>query len=373
MPSESNPPYPLPGRPFDLPKPEAPYRPAYFKNTIPSYWRRDKNHDYTRRCIYMLTMRKAPDMPDFSNVFAPDGNPFKPQISLSPLGAIIYHEIHSLSVSFPSVKVFDSVVMPDHIHFVVYLSESGMHPGDIVKKFKGLCSRAWQRAQGISETEKPEPVFTPGYHDRYARNRNHLNTMKRYVRDNPRRLLIKRLHPEYFRQRRRISIDGRIYVMLGNPFLILNPFIGQAHYSSRRSPDENRADYDKCLANIERGGVTIGTFFAHPEKDLRDKAIANGCPIILMHGNGFSDRYAPPQPYFDLCMEGRCLIIGEETYRTSTATDIRGHNAALNAIAARIASGNAILRKPTGCSAGCTQARPGRQSRVFISFFSDLH
>lgn len=147
MPSESNPPYPLPGRPFDLPKPEAPYRPAYFKNTIPSYWRRDKNHDYTRRCIYMLTMRKAPDMPDFSNVFAPDGNPFKPQISLSRLGAIIYHEIHSLSVSFPSVKVFDSVVMPDHIHFVVYLSESGMHPGDIVKKFKGLCSRAWQRLQ----------------------------------------------------------------------------------------------------------------------------------------------------------------------------------------------------------------------------------
>ena len=147
MPSESNPPYPLPGLPFDLPKPEAPYRPAYFKNTIPSYWRRDKNHDYTRRCIYMLTMRKAPDKPDFSNVFAPDGNPFKPQISLSRLGAIIYHEIHSLSVSFPSVKVFDSVVMPDHIHFVVYLSESGMHPGDIVKKFKGLCSRAWQRLQ----------------------------------------------------------------------------------------------------------------------------------------------------------------------------------------------------------------------------------
>ena len=68
-------------------------------------------------------------------------------------------------------------------------------------------------------------------------------------------------------------------------------------------------------------------------------------------------------------MQGRCLIIGEETYRTSTATDIRGHNAALNALAARIASGNAIRRKPTGCSAGCTQARHGRQSRVFISFF----
>ena len=45
-------------------------------------------------------------------------------------------------------------------------------------------------------------------------------------------------------------------------------------------------------------------------------------------------------------MQGRCLIIGEETYRTSTATDIRGHNAALNALAARIASGDAIQRRP---------------------------
>ena len=92
--------------------------------------------------------------------------------------------------------------------------------------------------------------------------------------------------------------------------------------------------------------MTIGTFFAHPEKDLRDKAIANGCPIILMHGNGFSDRYAPPQPYFDLCMEGRCLIIGEETYRTSVTADIREHNSAMNVVAGRIASGDAILRKP---------------------------
>ena len=330
--------------------------PFYYRETIPNFWRRDKKHDYYKRCIYMLTMRKSVGMPDFSSISARDGNPYKPSISLSQIGAIVNNEIRNIPRHFSSVKLFDYVVMPDHIHIVVYLSEEGKHPGEVVKKFKGECSRAWQLAQGlsdaeelaqgISDTQQLAPVFINGYHDRYSRSREHLETIKRYVRDNPRRLLIKRLYPEYFRKRRRISIDGKIYVMIGNPFLILHPFISQALHSSRRSYADNRNDYEKCLANIERGGVTIGTFFAHPEKELRDKAIATGGSVILMQGNGFNDFYAPQQPYFDLCMQGRCLIIGEERYRTSTSTDIREHNRAMNAVAARIASGEAILSKP---------------------------
>lgn len=152
----------------------------------------------------MLTMRKSPDMPDFCDISPREDNPFKPRFALSQAGTIVNNEIHNLPATCPSVRVFDSVIMPDHIHIVVYLTEN----------------------------------------------------------------------------------------------------------------------------------------------ELRDKAIANGCSIILMHGNGFSDRYAPPQPYFDLCTQGRCLIIGEETYRTSTSSDIREHNRAMNALAARIAAGNAIMTKP---------------------------
>lgn len=326
--------------------------PAYFRAKIPSYWRRDKEHDYTRRCIYMLTMLKSPDMPALSEVYTPDGNPYHAKVKHFRLGIIINNEISNLSHTCPSVRTFDSVIMPDHVHFVVYLTEAGVyHLGDVVKRFKGLCSRAWERAQGLPEAETPAPVFLYGYHDRYSRSSSHLDTIKKYVRDNPRRLLVKRMYPEYFRMRRRISIDGKRYVMFGNPFLILHPFIGQAIYSSRVSMKDNHDNYEKCLSNIERGGVTIGTFFAHPEKELRDKAIEEGGSLILMHGNGFDERYAPSQPYFDLCMQGRSLIIGEDNYRTSTASDIREHNRAMNALAARIASGEAILQKaPDNCT-----------------------
>lgn len=328
-------------------EPETPYRPAYFKETIPNYWRRDKNHDYTKTCIYMVTIKKTFSMPTLSDIFSPDGNYRNAKAHNSSLGIIINNEIKNLPAYYPGIRIFDTVIMPDHVHFITYICVEGKyHLGRIVAALKARCSMAWHNFQGKPKEEEVESIFIDGYHDRYSRNSRHLDTMKRYVRDNPRRLLIKRLYPEYFRERRRISIDGRIYVMIVNPFLILNPFIGQALYSSRLSTAENRHNYEKCLTNIERGGVTIGTFFAHPEKELRDKAIANGCPIILMHGNGFSDRYAPPQPYFDLCMQGRCLIIGEETYRTSTATDIRDHNRSMNALASRIASGAAILRKP---------------------------
>ena len=277
---------------------------------------------------------------------APDNDFRHPRISHTPLGALINDEISKLDSIYPEIKIYESVIMPDHVHLLIYISVEDVYLlGNIVAALKANCSKAWRASRGIPEAQRAEPVFDAGFHDRICRDAGHFDTIKKYISDNPRRLLMKRLYPEYYRQRRRISIDGRIYEMLGNPFLILNPFICQAHYSSRVSPDENRANYDRCLANIERGGVTIGTFFAHTEKDLRDRAIAAGGSIILMYGNGFDDRYAPPQPYFDLCREGRCLIIGEETYRASAASDIRDHNRALNLLAARLAS--ALLRKPS--------------------------
>lgn len=295
----------------------------------------------------MITMRKTADMPLLSAVEVHDDDFRHASVSLTLLGGIIDNLIRNLNRNYPGIEILDTVVMPDHVHFVIYITVRNVYNlGRLVAALKSRCSQAWHYFLGLPESKKPKPVFISGFHDRISRNRDHLTTIRRYVRDNPRRLMFKRKYHEYLKQQRRISIDGRVYVMIGNPFLILHPFIGQAVYSSRLSIDENRNNYEKCLSNIERGGVTIGTFFAHPEKRLRDKAIANGNSIILMYGNGFNERYAPPQPYFNLCMEGRCLIIGEETYRTSTATDIREHNRAMNAVAARLAAGYAVLKKP---------------------------
>lgn len=156
--------------------------PSYFKKTIPNYWRRDKNHDYTNRCIYMVTMRKSPTMPDFSYIYAPDGNGYRPKISLSPLGTIIANEIQRLHRDLPSVNTLDYVIMPDHIHCIIYLTEKGKyHLGDVVKRFKGLCSRSWQDAQGLPEDDKPAPVFVYGYHDRYSRDSRHLDRIRKYI------------------------------------------------------------------------------------------------------------------------------------------------------------------------------------------------
>lgn len=313
---------------------------------VPRYWQRKPDHDYRSRCFYMVTMRKAPQMPYFSRVSAPAGDYAHPSVSHSRLGTIISNELHNFGHFYPGVEIYDYVVMPDHVHFVIYVSVAGIYNlGSLVAALKAACSKGWRDSLGLDPSQTAAPVFLPGFHDRICRNFDHINTVKRYVRDNPRRLMLKRLYPEYYRERRRISIDGTIYVMIGNPFLILHPFITQALYSSRRSPDDNRRAYEQCLANIRRGGVAIGTFIAHPEKELRDKAIELGCSIILMHGNGFDNLYAPPQPYFDLCREGRCLIIGEERCRAATAADLRDHNRALNALAERIAAGIAILRK----------------------------
>ena len=327
-------------------EPEAGSLPAYYKDTIPNYRRRNPKHDYMSRCIYMVTMRKAPEMPAFSEIFSPDGDFRHAAVRHSSLGAVIYNEIANLHYNYPGVEIYDSVVMPDHVHFIIYIAvKEKYHLGRLVAALKARCSKSWHKSCNLPEAQRPGAVFTSGFHDRISRNFNHLATIKKYVRDNPRRLLIKRHFPAYYRQRHKILIDGKLCVMTGKPFLLLHPFIEAAIHSSRCTSEENQRQYDRCLANIALGGVTAGTFFARREKELRYKAIARGCSIILMQGNGFSDRYAPPQPYFDLCAEGRCLIIGEAAYRTSSAADIRDYNRAMNALARRLASGEALQQK----------------------------
>ena len=50
-----------------------------------------------------------------------------------------------------------------------------------------------------------------------------LPRMTAYINDNPRRLTIKRAHPDYFRVRFDIEVAGQTYAAIGNRFLLHHP------------------------------------------------------------------------------------------------------------------------------------------------------
>ena len=308
----------------------------YWRAKNPNYWRRAEWHDYSSRSIYMITIVKSFGMPNFSRIIAPDGNPDNAYTDLSTIGCLINTEIHNLGLKSKAVDIPTYVIMPDHVHVVVFVKEAGVTKlSNIISTLKGACSSAWQRHSGNDHIEQ---VFLRGYHDRILRKRGQYAVMKKYVRDNPRRLYIKRHHKEYFSKINKIEIGGKCYSAYGNYLLLNSPF-KEAVKISRKYSEETKAKLQAAwLDNASRGGVLVSPFI-HPEEKTALKAGADaGGLIIRIVEKGFPERYKPSGIYFDLCAQGRLLEIAIDDYYTGKTQNLREKALRMNALAASIAS-----------------------------------
>ena len=299
---------------------------AYWKAKNPNYWRRAWWHDYSGIGTYMITMLKNPAVPSFGRVDAPEGRAEKARVYLSQTGLLVNNVIHNYQLTRPWLRIYRRIVMPDHVHFVIYIKESGHNLGQCVSEIKGECTRA------IGAT-----AFLPGYHDRISTSYAQAKTMCRYVSDNPRRLYLKMHNPQYFSVRHRLTIGGIEYEAIGNPHLLESPFIQAVRISSAYAPELTEKLRKRWHFNAKRGGVLVSPFISPKEKEVRDYALETRGNIILLEENGFTDRYKPSGPYMDACAEGRVLIIAPLSYHTEKPASLRQRALQLNALAAEIA------------------------------------
>lgn len=290
-------------------------------------------HNYRGRSIYMITITRAKAHPDFSII---SGSPLKPEIHLTPLGEAVENELRNFAIRYEEISLYRSVIMPDHIHFVLAVTRSTpYHIGDAIKTLKAACSRRfWTLYPGCKD-----PLFKSGFHDRILLQSGQLDIMKAYVRDNPRRYLIKKLNPQYFNQKVTLIIDGEYYHALGNIFLLRNIMIEQVRVSRQYSPAELKSLEARWKFTIEEGGALVSPFISPKEKVFRDLAINNGGNLIMIEENGFSERFKPGGRYFDLCAMGRLLMVAPIEHHPDRRDMDRQLAMELNEIAAKIASG----------------------------------
>ena len=180
-------------------------------------------------------------------VDARPGDGDAPKVMLSELGtAIVTEEIPKINRYYPQVEVWKVCIMPDHIHMIVRVKEdlSGgqameslgtgargglasdmkkemspdaekeMSPdaekemgpnaekemmakrgkemeslGMVVKGFKLGCNRAYRRIYGIKKMTG-KGLFELGYNDKILLHDGQLTGWKKYLDDNPRRLMV---------------------------------------------------------------------------------------------------------------------------------------------------------------------------------------
>lgn len=291
---------------------------------------RDPEHDYRSRCIYLITITELPGAPRFAEVVD----------SAVPYSRILYAgEVLCAAIaetfSFPDIDILKRVLMPDHVHLVVFVKEQLEHPiGYYIRKLKSLTTGKLRH-----ELNQPDlRVFEPDFHDRILRGRKQLPAMINYVADNPRRLALRRRMPELFVVRRSIMVCGHEFDACGNLFL-LDDFDCQAVRVHRRwTPEEMhdaRAIWRRCAIN---GGTLVSPFIHPVEKEVFKESLELHGRIILLTTEPMGERYKPGGRYFDLCAQGRLLVLHPAGFPDRELT--RADALAMNEFAEKIALRN---------------------------------
>jgi len=181
------------------------------------------------------------------------------------------------------------------------------------------------------------PLWQRGYHDRLLTHEGQLQNMIDYVRDNPRRLMLRRLQPKLFAVQRNVSYAHWTFSAIGRLILLDAPLT--AVHVRRYFNDEERRDYmNKCILAARYGNVLVSPFISEQEKQVRDEALSEGHFCIQLCREPFSDYHKPPGELIDYCYDGHLLLLSAATEAASTERRIsRDECSALNALAESMA------------------------------------
>lgn len=338
-----------PRRPRSSDERERERNPFFTPPKNPNYLRRARFHDYTLPGKYMLTLYKHPDLPPYSTI---DGDPRRkgtttpaaierndpaflpPHTRLHPEGKIIPEALKAWAARYPCIKLAEHVVMPDHVHVCLRVTHKmEIDLSTCVSKFMGECTRRLRQLTGNPEAT----CFAPGFNDKIAFTDEQYLTQRRYVRENPRRYMIRRLHPELFYSRSELLVEGKTYHAIGNIHLLHHPQRVAVRFSRRYASAEMERLYAQWMHCAENSGVLVSPFIHPVEKEALHEGLDLGASVIKIMENGIPPRLHPKGKYFDLCAAGRLLLIAPAEYTTRPDDLTYARAQQLNALAAAIA------------------------------------
>lgn len=394
----------------------------------PHMGRRLPDFDYSGRMIYEITLVLKERRPVLGTLARRDD---RWTVEPSRMGCAVLDCWRKIPVFWPQVSLIEAQLMPDHFHGILFVQERLplVHPdrpegrgnrrknlGDIIRGFKAGCSMAWrelgngdnsavgqdapapaQICAGSCGSPAPAqicagscgsvPRWDEGFVDTILFDKGQLEKMVAYLRDNPRRLGMKREHPELFKVAHNLEVafaspafapwsgpaSGR-FAAIGNRFLLACPRLVQVQCS--RSLFKYRREYPagarggkpricrdqnarpvvelstpgfavklrEALAAARHGAVLVSPCISHGEREIARQAFEAGFRVIALCNKGFSPLYKPGGKLFENCAGGNLLMLAPAAwpYQPAEKPMTRDDALALNRIAQLIAGDGAI-------------------------------
>ena len=265
---------------------------------------RSKYQDYCEPSFYMVTMTTWQRMPLLAACH--DNASFPTEE-----GRIVEALWRAIPKVYPQVEVSTFVLMPDHFHGIVHVKARMEKPlGVPLRAFKSQATGAIRRHHG-NETMA---VWTPGYHDLCVWRRGSLAAYTKYIRDNPRRYCMKKADPQLFSRTNNLRHErlpaSETWTGYGNLFLLDKPEMLSIRVSRRASEAEIAETKRDAVMQARGGTVVVSPFISPGEKEVATAVLEGPAgAVILMKPDGFGEYFKPHGRYFDLCAQGRLLIL----------------------------------------------------------------
>lgn len=348
----------------------------------PSMKRRSNENNYHSRHIYMLTLvvegRRTILGELKGDAFAPEGDLMAPRIELSPLGQAVKKYWELIPVYHNEVQILALQIMPDHLHGILWVREEmEEHLGQVVSGFKAGCNKAYRAlfaaavpqptASPSATTNQaspyaaapPQPVppqplpsehrckqedrrhgllFEKGYNDLISKDYAMLPKMIAYVKDNPRRLLLKRARPEFLRPFFNLRLGSQTYSGIGNRALLESPQRMAVRISRRLTAEILDAEVERYLTAARQGTVLISPAISPGEKLVMRTAFDSGLPSIVIVENGFTPLSKPHGEQMTACAEGRLLMLAPWEHHNDKQPLTAAQCNAMNLMALEIAN-----------------------------------
>lgn len=304
-----------------------------------SMLRRCFNHDYRDPFFYMITITTHQRRPWFGVC---ENN----ACTLSADGLLVRDLWYRIPHDTPQIELSTLCLMPDHLHGIVHVTERMEKPvGVPLRAFKSQCTSALRKRHGDAALT----LWNPGYNDRVVWRRGSLRAYRHYILDNPRRYCLKKAHPDLFRtvtglQHAALPPDQR-WDGYGNLFLLDRPEKLAIRVSRKASADEIAALREQTLTEAAQGTVIVSPFISPGEREIATAILdAPVGDVILLKPDGFPPLFKPNGRYFDLCVQGRLLILSRSvaTVHGGATPLTRETCLALNAASAHIAEADTM-------------------------------
>lgn len=261
-------------------------------------------HDYSGKGIYHLTICKEAGVENFSAIVGDArlavGIPGSAAPKYGPIGCAISRCLRKIPQIHPAMRLMQYVIMPDHLHLLLQVKE---HMDEILGRKIAAFKVLVNNEAGTDRT------FSKGFNDRIIPPSQELDIVYDYIRENPRRLLIRSVFPEYFSRVNKLRIGERIYQAYGNLQLLKSPFMEAVIVHRADTAAVIKKKMERWLYLAANGGVLVSAFVSKDEKEAFRQADSLEGKFILMKETLFTEREKPTGHLYELCAAGRLLIL----------------------------------------------------------------